>query len=57
MSQVQKSLLTLEKLKQKGVIKETHQENGEFLSPIFVTPKKDGSYRLVLNLKDLNKYI
>ena len=44
----------IEKLKQKWVIKETHHEDGEFISTIFVTPKKDGSYRLILNLKDLN---
>ena len=47
----------IEKLKQKGVMKETHHEDGGFISPIFVTPKKDGSYRLILNLKDLNQYI
>ena len=29
----------------------------EFISPIFVTSKSDGGYRLILNLKSLNEYI
>ena len=29
----------------------------EFISPIFIVPKKDGEYRMILNLKDLNEYI
>ena len=41
----------------KGVIVKTVRENGDFLSPIFLRDKKDGSHRLVLNLKDLNKNI
>ena len=47
--------LEIDKLLTKGVIKECEHENGEFISPIFVTPKKDGGYRLILNLKDLNE--
>ena len=47
----------IEKLKQEGVIKETHLEDEEIISPIFITPKKDGNYRLILNLKYLNQYI
>ena len=47
----------IEKLKQEGVIKETHLEDREIISPIFITPKKDGNYRLILNLKYLNQYI
>ena len=47
--------LETDKLFEKGVIKECEHENGEFISPIFVTPKKDGGYRLILDLKDLNE--
>ena len=47
--------LEIDKLPKKGVVKECEHENGEFISPIFVTPKKDGGYRLILNLKDLNE--
>ena len=32
-------------------------EQGEFISPIFLRDKNDGSHRLNLNLKCLNKYI
>ena len=32
-------------------------EQGEFISPIFLRDKNDGSHRLILNLKGLNKYL
>ncbi len=32
-------------------------ERGEVISPIFVCPKKDGSHRMILNLKRLNTYV
>ena len=47
----------IEKLKQKIVKKEVHHEDEEFIYPIFVSPKKDRIYKLILNLKDLNQYI
>ena len=47
----------ISKLLQKGVVKPPYHEEGEFISPIFVTPKSDGGYRLILNLKSLNEYI
>ena len=47
----------ISKLLQKGVVKPSYHEEGEFISPIFVTPKSDGGYRLILNLKNLNEYI
>ena len=44
------------KLVLKGVlIKSSHE--GEFLSTVFLRPKKDGTHRLVLNLKKLNKCV
>ena len=42
---------------QKGVIQESFHEEGEFISPIFICPKKNGKYRFILNLKNLNKYV
>ena len=45
------------KLLSKGVIELTNPLNGDFLSTIFVRPKKDGSYRLILNLKPLNEFV
>ena len=44
-------------LLKKGVIVQSHQEKNDFISPIFVRPKKDGCHRLILNLKDMNQYI
>ena len=41
----------------KGIVVETQHKNGQFLSPVFTTPKKDGSRHLVLNLKYLNKFV
>lgn len=32
-------------------------EAGEVISPIFICPKKDGSHRMILNLKHLNNYV
>lgn len=39
------------------VIEHVEFEDNQFISPIFVTPKKDGEYRMILNLKELNEYI
>jgi len=41
----------------KGVITECDHECEEFISPIFVTEKSDGGFRLILNLKKLNESI
>ena len=45
------------KFEQKGVIKESKHETGEILSHIFIRPKQDGSYRLILNLSKLNEHM
>ena len=47
----------VEKLLQKKVIVETTHESNEFVSNIFVREKKDQSYRMILNLKNLNSFI
>ena len=41
----------------KGVIELTTSEPGEFLSTVFVRPKKDGTHRMILNLKHLNEHV
>ena len=41
----------------KGVIKESQYEGGEYISPVSLTPKSDGSFRMILNLKKLNDYM
>ena len=44
-------------LLKKAVIVETSHEPGEFISSVFGRPKKDGSHRMILNLKNLNKHV
>lgn len=47
----------ISKLLCKGVIERTcHRDNG-FVSTVFVRPKKDGTYRMILNLKLLNEFV
>lgn len=40
-----------------GAIVEASHETYQFLSSIFVRPKKSGEYRVILNLKNLNEYV
>ena len=47
----------IKSLLDKGVIVPCDHEPGEFISPIFTVPKKDGNVRLILNLKNLNMFI
>ena len=44
-------------LLEKGVIQGSLHEPGEFISPIFLRPKSDGSYRMILNLKKFNEFV
>ena len=44
-------------LLKRGVIRKAHDSNKEYISPIFVLPKKDNRWRMILNLKDLNKKV
>lgn len=41
----------------KGVITPSSHEKGEYISPIFTRAKKDGSFRVILNLKRLNIHV
>jgi hypothetical protein len=43
----------IQNLLKKGVIVESTHEPSEYISPIFLRPKKDGSHRMILNLKYL----
>ena len=45
----------IDNLIRKGVIAPSEHEEDEFISPIFLRKKGDNSFRLILNLKSLNK--
>lgn len=47
----------IQKLLDQEVIKMVEFREDQFLSPIFIRPKKNGEYRLILNLKSLNEFI
>ena len=47
----------IDKLLSKGVVIESQHENGEFISNIFPCRKKDGNYRMILNLKCFNENV
>ena len=48
----------IEKFLQTGVIETASHCKGEYISNIFIRPKKDGSYCLILNLKkNLNQFV
>lgn len=40
-----------------GVIIEVQAHENQFISPIFLRPKKNGEYRMILNFKYLNFYV
>lgn len=47
----------LQKMLSKKVIRKVSHEVGEFISNIFIRPKKDGSFRMILNLENLNENV
>lgn len=47
----------IQKLIQYGVIVHSSFEVGQYVSPIFLRQKKNGEYRLILNLKNFNAFI
>ena len=49
--------LEIQNLLKKGAIVHCNHEKGEYISPIFTTSKKDGSSRMILNLRSLNRFI
>ena len=49
--------IEIQQLLQKDVIELSHPESGQFISNIFTRPKKDGGYRMILDLSELNQYI
>ena len=55
----QQAIITteVEKLVQLGAVGRSKHEPGECISPIFVIPKSDGSYRLIFNFKSCNKAV
>lgn len=40
-----------------GIIESATHTAGEYISNIFIRPKKNGSYRFILNLKGLNEFV
>ena len=47
----------IQKLMKKEVLEIARPEKGQVISPIFLTPKPDGSYRMILNLKQFNEHV
>ena len=39
-----------------GIIIESSHEPDQFVSTVFLREKKDGTFRMILNLKELNKW-
>ena len=49
--------MEIQNLVEKGVLKKAQRVKDEYISTIFLRPKPDGSFRMILNLKGLNKYV
>ena len=47
----------VEKFLLKEIIRLSSHEDGHVISPIFTRPKKDGSHRVIFNLKKLNESV
>lgn len=47
----------ISRLIQKGVLIPSQEEKGQYVNTIFTRPKKDGSHRMILNLKPLNQFV
>ena len=42
---------------ERGIIEKTTHSTGEYISNVYIRPKKGGSHRLILNLKQLNRSV
>ena len=42
---------------ERGIIEKATHPNRKYISHVFIRPKKDGSYRLILNLQQLNESV
>ena len=40
-----------------GVVVPSQPKSGEFVSTVFARPKKDGNFRMILNLAKLNEHV
>jgi hypothetical protein len=49
--------IEIDRLLTAGVIIPSQFETGQFISTIFARPKKDGKYRMILNLSNLTEYL
>ena len=47
----------IQTLKSKKVNVNTEQRTGDYISGVFTRSNKDGSHRMILNLKNCNKFI
>jgi hypothetical protein len=58
-TQLEKDIISAQitTLLSKQIIEPSFPETGQHVSPIFITEKRDGGYRLILNLKEFNKNV
>ena len=59
LSVMEQSIINTEinKMLRKNIILPTVKTSDDFISGVFTRPKKDGSHRMILNLKKFNQYI
>jgi hypothetical protein len=49
--------IEINKMLKKQIIEPAEHEDNEIVSNIFSVPKKDGTHRVILNLKDFNEHV
>ena len=57
LQEIKKSNSEVDKLLKKKVIIPCKKTTDDFVSPFFTRPKKDGTFRMILNLKSFNTFI